>query len=90
MARFGGLSLLLLQSQGLCHPVAVMVPSVALAIGLSSFNLQGRFPMRFPSGKIVATYSYTDDHVRFMSRFFLLLGCLMGGTVVGVLMHIFQ
>ena len=42
--------------------------------------------MRFPAGRTVATYSHTDDQVRFIARFSLLTGCLIGGILVGALM----
>ena len=46
--------------------------------------------MRFPSGKIIASYSHTDAQVAFLVRFSLLTGCLCGGIVVGVLMSVFN
>lgn len=38
----------------------------------------------------VVTYSYTDDHVKFIARFSLLTGCLIGGVVMGILMSMFN
>lgn len=46
--------------------------------------------MRMGNDRYVACYSYTDDHVRFIARFSLLTGCLIGGMIVGVVMSIFQ
>lgn len=46
--------------------------------------------MRFPVGKEVATYSHTDDQVRFIARFSLLTGCVIGGIFVGVVMSAFN
>lgn len=43
--------------------------------------------MRFPPSKVVATYSHTDDQVRFLVRFSLLTGCLIGGIVMGAIMR---
>lgn len=34
--------------------------------------------MRFPSGKVVATYSHTDNQVRFLVKFSLFSGIVMG------------
>jgi len=46
--------------------------------------------MRMANNRYIAVYSYTDDHVRFIARFSLLVGCLIGGMIVGVVMSIFQ
>lgn len=41
--------------------------------------------MRFPSGKVVATYSHTDDQVQKIARFALLTGAACGSIVTYVL-----
>lgn len=74
----------------LIHTAVLLSVGMIAANGLCNSNLLRRLPMRFPAGKVVATYSYTDDQVRFISRTFLLLGCLMGGMVVGVIMQAYN
>lgn len=44
--------------------------------------------MRFPAGKVVATYSHTDEQVRKIARFALLTGALCGSVVTYVLFQI--
>lgn len=64
----------------------LLLSTASLICGLSSSPVLKRFPMRFPSGKDVATYSHTDEQVRFIARFSLLTGCAIGGILVGVIM----
>jgi hypothetical protein len=46
--------------------------------------------MRIEAGKYIASYSHTDSEVRFLLRFSLLTGCIVGGMVVGMLMSAFN
>lgn len=44
--------------------------------------------MRFPAGRVVATYSYTDDHVRSIVRYTLILGALCGSVVTSFILSV--
>ena len=46
--------------------------------------------MRMGNNRYIAVYSYTDDHVRFIARFSLLTGCLIGGIIMGVITSIYR
>lgn len=74
----------------LTHIVLPVSAVMIAANGLSSSKLLRRFPMRFPQNKVVATYSHTDDQVRFLVKFSLLTGCGIGGIIVGAVMRAFN
>ena len=46
--------------------------------------------MRQLSSHYVATYSHNDDEVKFLLKFSVFTGCIVGGVIVGMLMSAFN